>query len=122
MAVEDVINASKAKLEAMLAPIDGGAGADISYDETFEKVKAEVEKMTSMSGGKIDWGLISSSSEELLTDKGKDFRAALYYAAARGHTDGIAGFLDGFVLLSELIANFWTTMGPPLKRPKARAN
>ena len=36
--------------------------------------------------------------------------------------DGVSGLLDGFVLLSELIAAFWTTMGPPLKRPKARGN
>src|SRR3954452_10129884 len=110
MAAQDVIDASKAKLEAMLAPIDGGAGADISYDEGFEKVKSEVEKMTSMSGGKVDWAMIVSTSDELLSDKGKDFRVALYYAAARAQLDGIAGLLDGYVVLSELIANFWTTM------------
>ena len=66
MAVEDVVNASKEKLEALLAPIDGGAGADISYDEMFDKVKAEVEKLTSMSGGKVDWNAISASSVQLL--------------------------------------------------------
>src|ERR1700729_481459 len=122
MAGEDVVNASKEKLEALLAPIDGGAGADISYDEMFDKVKAEVEKLTSMSGGKVDWNAISASSEELLSDKGKDFRVALYYAAARANIEGIPGLFDGFVVLSELTANFWTTMGPPLKRPKARGN
>ena len=120
MAVDDVINDTKTKLEAMLAPIDGGAGADISYDELFEKVKAEVEKLTSMSGGKVDWNSISTSCDELLSDKGKDFRVGLYYAAARLHLDGVPGLFDGFLVLSELIANFWTTMGPPLKRPKAR--
>src|SRR5262249_5798342 len=96
MAAEDVINATKEKLESLLAPIDGGAGADISYDEMFEKVKAEVEKLTSMAGGKVDWPMISSSSEEILTDKGKDFRVGLYYAAARAQIDGVAGLFDGF--------------------------
>jgi len=110
MAVEDVINATKEKLEAVLAPIDGGAGADISYDEGFEKVKSEVEKMTSMSGGKTDWNVIIATSEELLGEKGKDFRVALYYAAARVNTEGVAGLLAGFVVLSELITNFWETI------------
>src|SRR6516162_5130723 len=106
MAVDDVINATKEKLDSLLAPIDGGAGADISYDELFDKVKTEVEKLTSMSGGKVDWGSISSTSEELLSDKGKDFRVALYYAAARANLDGVTGLLDGFVVLDQLIANF----------------
>ena len=44
MAVDDVINAAKEKLEPLIAPIDGGAGADISYDEGFDKVKSEIEK------------------------------------------------------------------------------
>src|SRR5580692_1176151 len=108
MAVDDLINETKAKLEALLAPIDGGAGADISYDEAFEKVKAEVEKLTSMSGGKVDWHAISASSEELLTDKGKDFRVALYYAAARANIEGVAGLFDGLVVLSGLVEGFWT--------------
>src|SRR6185437_2171298 len=108
MSVDDVINESKAKLESLIAPIDGGAGADISYDELFEKVKAEVEKLTSMSGGKVDWSSIASTSEELLSDKGKDFRVALYYGAARAEMDGVRGLLDAFVLLSELVTAFWT--------------
>src|ERR1700742_962219 len=102
MAVEDGVNASKAQLEPLRAPINGAAGADISYDEMFDKVKAEVEKMTSMSGGKVDWNAISSSSDELLSDKGKDFRVALYYAAARSQIEGLPGLLVGFVLPHEL--------------------
>ena len=32
----------------------------ISFDDAFDKVKAEVEKLTSMSGGKVDWNAISN--------------------------------------------------------------
>src|SRR4051794_1855734 len=119
MAVDDVLNQTKEKLEALLAPIGGGAGADVSYDELFDKMKNEVEKITSISGGKVDWNGIVSNGEELLGEKGKDFRVALYYAAARANIEGVTGLLDGFVLLDGLISAFWDTMGPPLKRPKA---
>ena len=120
MAAEDKISASKEKLSSLIEPINGGVGDDVSYDEMFEKVKLEVDKMTSMAGGKVDWGMIVSSTDELLTEKSKDFRVAVYYAAAKPQMDGIEGALDGLVLLQELCAAFWEPMYPPLKRPKAR--
>ena len=122
MAAEDVIEEIKGRLETLIAPINGGVGADVSYDETFDLVKNEVEKMQSLAGGKVDWGAIASGADEILTEKSKDFRVALYWAAAKVHTDGFQGLLDGFVLIQELIAAFWEPMYPPLKRPKARGN
>ena len=122
MAVDDVINQSKSRLEALTAPIDGGAGADVSFEDQFDRVKNEVDKMTSMEGGKVEWPVVISNCEEMLSVKGKDFRVALYFAAARSMTGGLEGLLDGFVLLQELDEQYWTTMGPALKRPKARGN
>ena len=122
MAIEDKISESKEKLSSLIEPINGGVGEDVSYDEKFEKVKLEVDKMTSMSGGKVDWRMIASNTDELLTEKSKDFRAAVYYAAAKSQTDGLVGLLDGLVLLQELCAAFWEPMFPGLKRPKARGN
>src|SRR5262245_28702074 len=115
MAVEDVISLSKDRLEALLAPINGGVGADVSFDDTFDLVKNEVEKLQSISGGKVDWGSVASNAEAILSDKGKDFRVALYYAAARSITGGLEGLLDSLVLLSELTAAYWEKMGPPLR-------
>jgi type VI secretion system protein VasJ len=122
MATDDVISASKSRLETLIEPINGGVGADISYDEAFDKLKNEVDKMQSLSGGKVDWGGIISGADEILTDKSKDFRVALYYAAGKAQLDGMTGLLDGLVLLNELTNAFWDTMYPSLKRPKARGN
>ena len=122
MAAEDVIADAKNRLEALIAPINGGAGADVSYDEAFEAMKNEVDKLQSLSGGKVDWPAVAANAEEVLASKGKDFRVAIYHAAARSLTDGLPGLLDAFVLLDALIEAYWETMGPPLKRPKARAN
>src|SRR5689334_22354784 len=122
MATADVISESKGRLETLLEPINGGVGADVTYEEIFEKLKNEVDKTTSLSGGKIDWASIVSGADEILSDKSKDFRVALYFAAGKSQLDGITGVLDGLVLLNELSNAFWDAMFPSLKRPKARSN
>lgn len=122
MAIDDLISEYKTKISALIEPINGGVGADISYDEAFDKLKNEVDKMQSLAGGKIDWAGICSGADELLTDKSKDFRVALYFAAAKAQLDGLNGLLEGLVLLNELTNAFWDTMYPSLKRPKARGN
>src|SRR5262245_33415666 len=122
MAVNDVIDACKSKLLSLIAPINGGVGQDASYGPLFESLKSEVDKLTSLAGGKVDWGSMISNCDELLTDRSKDFRVAIYYAAAKSQTDGPRGLLDGLVLLQELCAAYWDTMYPSLKRPRARGN
>ena len=122
MSAEDVINETRGRLEALLAPIDGGVGQDVSYDTTFEAMKAEVDKLQAIEGGKLDWQSLVSSGVELLSERSKDFRVALYYAAARGNLGGLPGLLEGLVLVAELNKAFWEPMYPPLKRPKARGN
>jgi len=122
MAVTDALDAAKNRVSAMLEPISGGVGADCTYDELFEAIKAEIDKTTSIEGGKIDWNKIVTNAEELLTDKTKDFRLGVYYAAAKAHTGGLTGVLDGLVLLNELNSAFWDKMYPPIKRPRTRGN
>lgn len=122
MAVTDALDAAKNRISAMLEPISGGVGADCTYDELFEAIKAEIDKTTSLEGGKIDWNKIVSNSEELLTEKTKDFRLAVYHGAAKAQTGGITGALDGLVLMNELDAAFWDKMYPPIKRPRTRGN
>jgi type VI secretion system protein VasJ len=126
MAAEDVILASQSKLGTLLAPIsgggEGGVGADVSYDEAFEGMKNEVDKLQSMAGDKPNWGNIVSTADEILTEKSKDYRVAVYWAAGRGHLDGLSGLLEGLVLMRDISAAFWEPMYPALKRPKARGN
>jgi type VI secretion system protein VasJ len=126
MAAEDVILASQSKLGALLAPIqgggEGGVGADVSYDEIFEGLKNEVDKLQSMSGDKPNWGHIVGTADEILSEKSKDYRVAVYWAAGRAHLDGLTGLLEGLVLMRDIAAAFWEAMYPALKRPKARGN
>lgn len=120
MSVDDVLTEAKTRLEAALAPIDGGVGEDASYDEAFEQIKAELDRGSAIDGGTTDWSAVESKSYELLSQRSKDFRVALYYTAAATHTRKVPGLFDGVLILNELSNAFWEPMYPALKRPRAR--
>lgn len=120
MSVEDVLNAAKERLDAILAPINGGVGEDASYDEAFEAIKTELDRGSSIEGGSTDWKAVENKSYELLAERSKDFRVALYYTAAATQNRQLAGLFDGIFILNELSKAFWEPMYPALKRPRAR--
>jgi type VI secretion system protein VasJ len=122
MGVDEALTESRTRIAPLLEPVAGGVGEDISYDPQFEAIKAEIDKLQSLEGAKVDWSLVVANCEELLVDKSKDFRTACYFAAAKPHTDNYAGLLDGLVLMKELCAVFWEPMYPPIRRLKARGN
>src|SRR5690242_575393 len=107
MAASDAIEQSKGRLESLLAPINGGVGDDVSYDEAFDVVKNEVEKLNSLAGEKVDWDAVASNTSDILSERSKDFRLALYFAAAKAQKGGFEGLLDGLVLVQGLTAQFW---------------
>ncbi len=118
---EELLKESLVRIEDLLAPIDGGAGADVSYDEKFEQVKLEVDKLSSITGDHCNWGTVASLSEELLLEKSKDFRIACYLACTKMRAGELTALLDGLVLVRELMTRYWDTMFPPLNRLRARA-
>lgn len=122
MDADEFIAAARERLADLIAPINGGAGADVSYEASFEAMKAEVDKTQSLEGGKVDWEAVASNATEILESQSKDFRAILYYAAAKSKTAGVAGLFDGLVVLAGLIETLWEPMYPALKRPRARGN
>jgi type VI secretion system protein VasJ len=116
---EELINAAKARVADVVAKINGGMGEDISYDEKFEEIKAQAEKLSSVTGEQPDWSAIAVTSEELLQEKSKDFRVACYLAACKGRKN-VEGMLDALVLLREMADQYWEEMHPPLRRARAR--
>ena len=121
MAADDLINQIKENLADQLAPINGGVGADCSFEDV-DAIKNEIDKSASMGDAKTDWNVVANLADTALVEKTKDFRIGLYWAAARATQGGVMGLLEGFVLLNGLIEGFWDTMYPPLRRPKARGN
>ncbi len=122
MSADDAIQAAKTKLEGLIAPIEGGVGEDLSYDEAFEAVKAEIDKQNQIDGGSIEWKNVEELCVDLLSNRTKDFRLALYYAMARAQKESFVGLFEGLVVLNELCIAYWEPMFPALRRPRARGN
>jgi type VI secretion system protein VasJ len=120
MSEEELITAAKDRIADLIEPIDGGVGQDVTYDEKFEQIKSETDKLASLTGEVCDWSNVAVRAEEILQERSKDFRIACYLAACKMRSD-LPGVLDGILLLEELSSRYWDTMHPPLRRLRARA-
>ena len=109
---------------ALRAPIAGAspAGADITFDPDFERLKAEIDKQTGMSGTPPNWRDIETVGAELLTSKAKDMRVATWMTVAKMQRGSWEGFAEGLTILNSLVTDYWDTMFPEAKRARARAN
>ena len=118
---EELTAQSLERIAELLAPVNGGPGEDISYDDKFEAIKAETEKLASLTGESPSWSDIALNAEDLLRDKSKDFRVACYLATCKCREGNLEAALDGLLLLREMTARYWDDMFPPLRRIRARA-
>lgn len=92
------------------------AGEDISYDDDFQLIREEVNKLSG-----VNSELICSLAEKLLVQGGKDVRVATFYAWARLQQDGEAGFAQGLALIAALLARFGAEIHPRRERPRKAA-
>lgn len=104
--------------ESWLRPISEGtpAGDDPAYDDNFQLMREEVNKLSG-----IDTGLICALSENLLTHHSKDIRTATFYLWARLHRDGESGLAEGLELLAGLMHRFAGQLHPHRDRSRKAA-
>lgn len=106
------------------APIsdEAPAGEKVTYDDDFQRVKMEVDKLASASASGVDFELVVELATKILTEKSKDLTAATFLAMGLTRTDGLAGAAEGVAVIRLLLENFWEQLFPPLKRARARRN
>lgn len=104
--------------ERWLMPISGDAvaGEDPGYDDDFQIIREEVNKLSG-----IDTGLICQLAEKLLTSVCKDLRVVTFYIWARLHQDGERGLAEGLELLAAMLARFGTQLHPQRDRSRKSA-
>jgi type VI secretion system protein VasJ len=112
------------KAAPFLLPIcaEQPCGKDPSYEPDFESVKAEIDKLTALSGEPPDFRRVITLGEQLLQKTAKDLRLAVWMSVARQRTNGLAGLVEGLVVTRGLASTFWDGMFPDAKRARARAN
>jgi type VI secretion system protein VasJ len=113
-----------AKLGPLLAPIPGAnpAGADVSYDTDFERMKAEIDKLSSVDGLQPSWSHIKELGYSVLSGKSKDIRVASWMTIAKLRSDGWSGFAEALVAYDGIARTYWDSMYPDVKRARARIN
>jgi type VI secretion system protein VasJ len=107
----------------LVAPIsaEAPAGADLSYDPEFERLVAEIGKLTSLAGETPDWHFVLSECERTLREKSKDLRVMSWLVAAKAYTSGWSGIASGLDAYVAVARSFWATLFPPANRLRARA-
>jgi type VI secretion system protein VasJ len=112
------------KVAPLLAPIAGAqpAGADPSFEPDFERMKVEIDKLTSIDALEPAWGEVRELGTGLLSTRSKDLRVAGWVAAAQTKLHGWKGFAEALVTYDGLARGFWDTMYPDAKRPRGRIN
>ncbi|KQN64316.1 type VI secretion system protein TssA [Erwinia sp. Leaf53] len=104
--------------ENWLLPIPGDspAGSDPGYDDDFQQIREEVNKLSG-----ADTELICRLAEKLLTGSAKDIRVATCYCWAKLHREGERGLADGLELLAGLLERFGAQLHPQRDRSRKAA-
>lgn len=107
-----------AEWERWLEPINATdpAGEDPGYDDDFQRIREEVNKLTD-----IDTALICRLAETLLLNTSKDLRVIVFYLWARLHQDGELGLAQGIELLGAMLERFGTQLHPRRERSRKTA-
>jgi len=98
------------------------AGSDVTYDPRFEQIATEIEKLSSVTGGRPDWRLIVEQGEGLLTTTSKDLRLCAWVTLAKVNVQSWTGLVGGLEGTLAVVSTHWDAIHPPLKRMRARVN
>lgn len=110
-----IARAQAERWDLWLQPVsaDSPAGQDPGYDDDFQHMREEVNKLSG-----ADAGHVARLAQKLLCHSCKDLRVATYYLWARLHKDGEAGLADGLGLLAAMVERYAGQVLPT--RPNSR--
>jgi len=113
---------ARRQVEGFLKPVSAErpGGVQARFDPRYEAVRAEAQKIESMTGGKPDWAVVVREGGALLEQISKDILMASYLGFAMGEQGGLAGYVRGTALLAALVDEFWADAFPDLSRIRAR--
>ena len=101
---------------------DAPAGESARYDEDYERLQAELQKLENLSGETVDWQNVVALSKKILQEKSKDLLVASYACRGLFERNGYQGLHDGLSCLNDMVSEFWPSLFPAKKRMRARIN
>ncbi len=115
-----------ADLEALISlgkdPVPGGspAGSSVQYDDDYEAMRAEVQKLDGVEQEPVDWNTVVDTATDILRSRSKHLLVGVYMTLGLFELNDYRGLQTGLTILRDLIATFWDDMEPPLKRKRGR--
>ncbi|RMH64325.1 MAG: type VI secretion system protein TssA [Bacteroidetes bacterium] len=111
-------------LDEVARPISAEApgGTDVTYDEAFQQMKAEIDKLATAAADQVDFDQVIEAGRAILSRKAKDVRAAVFLTLALYRKQGLAGAAEGLAATRLLTETFWEDAFPPVRRMNARRN
>ncbi|MDR2604196.1 MAG: type VI secretion system protein TssA [Desulfovibrio sp.] len=104
-------------------PGDNPAGKDARYEPEYAAVLEQIEKLSFAGPGQaVSWPAVEKNAAIVLTDQSKDLQIAAYLGVALWQNNGPEGMLVGIRILADLLATYWETAWPALKRMRGRVN
>jgi type VI secretion system protein ImpA len=103
--------------DSLLTPVaeENPCGQDMSFSPEFDQIQEarrfddptinQGEWVTDIK--EADWRLVSEKCSELLTNRTKDIRLAMWLAEAQAMTHSFEGLAQGFGLVHALIQRYW---------------
>ncbi len=96
-------------------------GTDTRYEETFEELQTEIDKLGSPSAtDSINWQRAGQLAGKILVEESKDLLVGSYFAVAQIYISRIDGFETGLLVYRDLLQTYWNTMFPKKKRMRGR--
>ncbi|MBY4897544.1 type VI secretion system protein TssA [Cupriavidus sp. AU9028] len=108
--------------DRLLQPIAGAdpCGEDLLFSAEFDRIQEarrfddpsldQGEWVTELK--EADWRLVVELSSQLLAERTKDLRLAVWLTEALARTRGFAGLADGYTLCARLCESFWDRLHP----------
>lgn len=111
------------ELELLLLPVKadaGRCGSDLIFSAEFDAIReARRSDDPSLAQGEwiiqrkeAQWDKVIQLCEEILINKSKDLRVAVWLTEAHGKTEGLNGLTRGYQLLSRLCETYWADIHP----------
>ncbi|MDA3960682.1 MAG: type VI secretion system ImpA family N-terminal domain-containing protein [Planctomycetota bacterium] len=96
------------------------AGENARYEPEYEALEAEIEKLSALSGGEVDWRVVVDQASSVLGSKSKDLLVGCRLSLGLLEQDGLGGLAAGLRVINDLCTNFWDDMFPALRRLNGR--
>ncbi|MBU1169346.1 MAG: type VI secretion system protein TssA [Proteobacteria bacterium] len=96
-------------------------GNDIRYDDLFQELSTEIDKLSSASEREnFSWETVITLATAILKDHSKDLLVASYLSVALVHIRKDKGLDEATSIFKDLIEGYWETLYPGKNREKGR--